>query len=132
MAAATPEEKFSGIGVLPAEPRVGGSGDGDDPNRPDPEQIAKMLWKAAGIGSIDIQLQPSEAPPSAVPYTSPEAGHEGMPMPNAWEDAPNQDHAFHHDPSGLHDIATPPKGRHQLDFCRPTIPTCKGHLGLKA
>ena len=68
-------EEAATVGVHPAEAKVGGSGDGDDPNRPDPERIAKMLRKAAGIGSIDIQLQPSEAPPSAVPLTSPEAGH---------------------------------------------------------
>ena len=127
MAAATPEEDFSGIGVLPAEPRVGGSGDGDDPNRPDPERIAKMLRKAAGIDSIDIQLQPSEAPPSAVPHTSPEAGHEGTPMPNAWEDAPNQDpHAFQHDPSGLCDIATPPGLRQPPEMTPPEGPPPAG------
>ena len=91
-------------------------GDGDDPGRrPTAEQIAKWLRKSAEIGNIDIQIEPEQEPTATTPNVPEGAGFEGMPMPNAWTDAPNQDahaldHGFHHDPGALGAAPDEPPG----------------------
>ena len=89
-------------------------GDDDDPGkRPTAEQIAKWLRKSAEIGNIDIHIEPEQEPTATAPNVPEGAGFEGMPMPHAWEDAPNQDahaldHQFHHDPNALGAPEEPP------------------------
>ena len=91
-------------------------GDGDDPGkRPTAEQIAKWLRKSAEIGNIDIHIEQEQEPTATTPNVPEGAGFEGMPMPNAWTDAPNQDahaldHEFHHDPGALGAAPDEPPG----------------------
>ena len=107
-------------------------GDGDDPGkRPTAEQIAKWLRKSAEIGNIDIHIEPEQEPTATAPNVPEGAGFQGMPMPHAWEDAPNQDaHAFHHDPNALGAPVEPP-GLTPPKMEPPDSPPPKTGPGLK-